>query len=155
MDAYLTEIILGLIGLNLLTIVALVVQHQRLGRLLRGNRGNNLEDTLNRMLGHQEKIMTAHKQLVHDHEILSKKYAQALRGCATIRFNPFQEQTGNQSYATALINERGDGVIFSSLYARDRMRVFAKPIHNFTSSHELTKEEHAALTEARSYQHTL
>lgn len=54
-----------------------------------------------------------------------------------------------QSFATALLNEHGDGVVISTLYSRERTSVFAKPIKKFDSEYELTPEETQALTEAR------
>ena len=53
---------------------------------------------------------------------------KASRGFETIRFNPFPDQGSNQSFAVGMVNEDGDGVVFSSLYSRERMSIFAKPI---------------------------
>jgi hypothetical protein len=39
------------------------------------------------------------------------------------------------------MNDEGNGVIMSSLYARDRMSIFAKPIVNGKSEFELSSEE--------------
>ena len=47
-----------------------------------------------------------------------------------------------------MLNEEGDGVVFSSLYSRERMSVFAKPIKNNKSEYELTSEEKEALKKA-------
>jgi hypothetical protein len=66
----------------------------------------------------------------------------------TIRFNPFPDQGSNQSFAIGLLNEEKDGVVISSLYSRERMSVFAKPIKNGKSDYELTQEEKEALQKA-------
>ena len=54
-----------------------------------------------------------------------------------------------QSFAVALLSENGDGAVLSSLYARDRMSVFAKPVKNFSSEFEMTEEEKEVLARAR------
>ena len=66
-----------------------------------------------------------------------------------MRFNPFPDQGSNQSFAIGMLNEEGDGVVFSSLYSRDRMSVFAKPIKNNKSEYELSDEERKVLDRAK------
>jgi len=76
---------------------------------------------------------------------------RSIQGVETIRFNAFKGtgEGGNQSFAIALLSENGDGTVVSSLYARDRMSVFAKPIKNFSSEFEMTAEERDAVTRAK------
>jgi hypothetical protein len=77
-----------------------------------------------------------------------KKSTQAVH---TVRFNPFKGTTGsggNQSFATAFLNEHGDGVVISSLYSRDHVSVFAKPVAQGKSEYELSEEEQQAIKEA-------
>ena len=57
---------------------------------------------------------------------------------------------GNQSFATGFLSEEKNGVIISSMYSRDHVSVFAKPIKNFISEQgELTAEEKDALNHAK------
>ena len=67
-----------------------------------------------------------------------------------MRFNPFKGTGGggNQSFAIALTDEKGDGVILSSLHARDRISIFAKAVQSGKSELGLTDEETTALTKA-------
>lgn len=83
-------------------------------------------------------------------EKVERRLRRSVQGVETIRFNPFKGtgSGGNQSFATALINEAGDGVVISSLYSRDRVSVFSKPIRNFVPEFELSEEERAALKKA-------
>ena len=37
-----------------------------------------------------------------------------------VRFNPFEDTGGNQSFALALLDGRGDGFVVSSLHSRTR-----------------------------------
>ena len=48
----------------------------------------------------------------------------------------------------ALMNDESNGVVISSLYARDRMSIFAKPITGGKSEFELSSEEKDVLAKA-------
>jgi hypothetical protein len=63
-----------------------------------------------------------------------------------VRFNPFEGDTGgNQSFALALLDGRGDGFVVSSLHARAVTRMYAKAVARGTSEAALSDEESAAL----------
>lgn len=95
-----------------------------------------------------DEFRTELEKYLHTVEVRLKT---SLRGINTLRFNPFQGDGsgGFQSFATAFLNEEGTGVIISSLHARDRMSVFAKPVSKFTSELTLTEEEQEALSKAK------
>jgi organic radical activating enzyme len=78
---------------------------------------------------------------------LDGRIKRKLHGAKTLRFNPFAGtgSGGNQSFATALLDEEGDGVVISTLYSREKMSVFAKPIKHRTSEFDLTDEEKEVL----------
>ena len=75
----------------------------------------------------------------------NQRLSSSVRHVRTLRYNPFPDQGGNQSFSTAWLDEKGDGVIITGLHARDTMRVYAKPIRNRVSDFELTVEERDAL----------
>jgi len=47
-----------------------------------------------------------------------------------VRFNPFSEVGGDQSFSIALMDGNNDGFMITALYTRDGNRVYAKPIQN-------------------------
>ena len=49
----------------------------------------------------------------------------------------------------ALVDENGHGVIMTGLHGRDDVRVYAKPLENWKSSHSLSAEEQEVLGTAR------
>ena len=65
-----------------------------------------------------------------------------------VRFNPFEETGGNQSFALALLDAEGDGWVLSSLHARSGTRVYAKSIAKGRSEAALSEEETAAIRQA-------
>lgn len=120
----------------------------RMRKLFKGSKAITLEslmaDVIARVehLGKQGELHDKHL-VIHDEQI------QKLgRGVKLIRFNPFPDMGGTQSFAVAIVNEKGDGVVFSSLYSRERMSVFAKPISGGKSDIELTPEEASVVAEA-------
>ena len=65
-----------------------------------------------------------------------------------VRFNPFSETGGDNSFALTLLDRDGSGVIISSLYMRDGARRYAKAIVRGASKNPLSKEEEASLKQA-------
>jgi uncharacterized Ntn-hydrolase superfamily protein len=127
--------------------------HRKLSHFLTGSDAQNLEQTI---LADRKKVQSLVEEniaLRSRLDITEKKLAQSVRSVQTIRFNPFADQGSNQSFATSLVDETGTGVVLSSLYARDRVSVFAKPVANFTSTYELTVEEKQALEETKKQQY--
>lgn len=64
-----------------------------------------------------------------------------------IRFNPFQNTGGDNSFIIALLDGKNNGVLISSLYMREGVRVYAKQIENGVSRHPLSEEEKKVLRE--------
>lgn len=59
-----------------------------------------------------------------------------------IRFNPYQETGGDQSFSIALLNNEGSGLVITSLHSRSGTRVFAKPVEKGKpTTHKLAEEE--------------
>jgi hypothetical protein len=68
-----------------------------------------------------------------------------------LSFKAFQglDSGGHQSFASAFLDENGNGLIISTLHSRDRVNVFAKEIKQFSAAVSLTEEEKTALTQAK------
>lgn len=121
---------------------------QRLSRLTTGTNGKNLEDAVYQLMEDHSIFQNRIERNEETTARINAEVKSSLRGSATIRFNAFADVGGKQSFATALINEHGDGVVISSIYTRDRMNVYAKPIVQFSSEYELSNEESRAVKEA-------
>ena len=73
----------------------------------------------------------------------------ALERVGVVRFNPYHDTGGDYSFAVALLDAAGGGVVITGLYHRDRCRVYAKPVATWGSSYTLTDEEREAIARAR------
>ena len=124
-----------LTGITILSIflgaVWAVITEKRLKRFFLGKKAKDLEETIITLQNEIEKLKSRKVKI------------------ETIRFNPFPDQGSNQSFAIGLLNEEGDGVVLSSLYSRERMSVFAKPVKKGLSEYELSAEEKEVLKKAQ------
>ena len=84
-----------------------------------------------------------------DLEALRADLAQALRHVAVVRYDAFGDMGGRLSFSAAIVDDRGDGVVLSSIHARGESRTYAKGITGGGSDTTLTPEEQQALSAAR------
>lgn len=140
-------------GASTLVIIILFIWiiwlQNKLSKLLVG-KSKNLDESLASLT---KEIDALKKFQAHAEETFKKtdiRLKRTISGLETIRFNPFKGDGsgGNQSFATAFLNEEKNGVIISSMYGRERMSIFSKPIKNLTSEYELTPEEREAMNKA-------
>ena len=67
-----------------------------------------------------------------------------------VRYDAFEDVGGNQSFALALYDDNGDGMIINGLIGRTDCRVYAKPLVGGRSDRNLSQEERRAIEEALS-----
>jgi len=133
----------------LLEVIWMVITEKRLKRFFLGKKAKDLEDTISILESDIIKLNKAKDSIEKEITQINTKIRKSVRGLETIRFNPFPDQGSNQSFAIGMLNEDGDGLVMSSLYSRERMSVFAKPIKGGISEYELSAEEKEALQKAR------
>jgi hypothetical protein len=74
---------------------------------------------------------------------------RSLQQLGLVRYQAYHDVGGDHSFALALLDSSGEGVVINSLYHRDRCRVYAKPVSGWTSPITLTDEENQAIERAR------
>jgi hypothetical protein len=123
---------------------------RRLRRLIGDREGARLDELLDRQFKRLDTVderVEALNKLHHELEGLSQRSIQKV---GVIRFNPFNDTGGDQSFAIALLDADGNGVVLSSLHGRADTRVFAKQVQAGRSKHALSDEEQAAIRKALS-----
>lgn len=140
----LITIVIILIGLNIRLEI-------KLKNLLKGKNAKTLEDSIISAHNNLEKLNDFQKEAIDHFVSVEKRLNRSVQAVETVRFNPFKGtgEGGGQSFSTSFISENGDGVVVSSLYSRDRVSVFSKPITNFQSSFELTEEEKSIIEKSK------
>lgn len=94
------------------------------------------------LLKNQEELKLLSKTC-QDDKIKAREYIQKV---GLIRFNPFSDTGGQQSFVVSLLDETNSGVIFSHLFGRHGSRWFAKKVIKGKSQEvELTEEEQKAI----------
>jgi hypothetical protein len=122
----------------------------KIKRLTRGKNGASLEDALKSMNSDIAATHKFQKELEQYLTTVESRLKKSLQGFSNVNFNAFSgAESGAKSFATAFVNEKGNGLIISSLNARDRLSVFTKDINNWKSELELSEEEQIALTKAK------
>ncbi len=146
-------IVLFLIVLGLAGWIALLEwRHRQLANafrlLMTGRGGSDLEATLLDFvtrLNHNEQLTQAMDHRVTDLEV---KQPYLVQHVGVVRFNPFADKGGDQSFVLAILDNHADGVVLSSLHTRTDVRVYAKPVVGGQSTYTLTAEEKEAIARA-------
>ncbi len=133
--------------------VFLLARQQRLlgqyQQLMTGTSGGNLEALLNDHVATVHRTSERLESLDEQVKRLETSGFLSFQHLGMLRFNPFHDTGGDQSFAVALADGHGNGVVISSLHARDVTRVYAKPLHSWESTYPLTDEEKQAIVLAR------
>ncbi len=146
-------IVLGLIGLVLLILLVLfLIQTIRLRRALRGYRAlvgdgapGSLAEVMQSHVARVDAVARRMDDISATHSELERRAMTSLQHIGLVRFNPFEDTGSDQSFAIALLDERRDGIVMSSLHGRANTRLFAKPVEGGTSRHTLSDEEAQAI----------
>ncbi len=81
-------------------------------------------------------------------EDLQKESRFFVQKVGIVRFNPFSEVGGDQSFSIALLDGQDSGLVITSLYTREGNRVYGKPIKKSESKYLLSDEEKQAIAQA-------
>jgi hypothetical protein len=149
----------GALALALLLGVLLIEQGRRVGRLERRLRslmagaGPGADRmSLGELISSQGARLDMTRDEVEKLRValadLDKAVARSVQYVGLVRFNPFADTGGDQSFAVALLDRRGDGVVISSLHGRTATRFYAKPVKGGNSPLSLSDEEVQALKQA-------
>lgn len=110
--------------------------------------GGDLVRAMDELLASEKKNSTEIKKLAREVLDLSKMQLVPMQKLGLVRFNPFNETGGDQSFCLCLLDGEGNGFLLTTLHTRDRTRVYTKPVSGGRSKYELSQEESRALGEA-------
>ena len=146
-------LVVGVMGAVIIGLVIVaVMQSRRLRRasdayrsLVSDSQGGSLQQLLDAHLGKVVEVGAQLERLSQLHEYLEVRSRGSLQHIGLVRFNPFEDTGSDQSFAIALLDDRRDGIVLSSLHGRGQTRVFAKPVEGGESKHTLSDEESQAI----------
>jgi Protein of unknown function (DUF4446) len=144
--------IVGLAGVTVLLLILLVFVARQTGRLrrrldvlTRGADGGSLDSVLDTHLEQVFRVARELDELSARAAVLEAANRRAIQRVGLVRFNPFEDTGGNQSFALALTDSQGNGFVISSLHSRTGTRLYAKAIGDGRSDGALSAEESEAL----------
>lgn len=124
-------------------------QKNNIKRITRNGKSESLLEVVSEVLDSEKKLTKLLAELDKKVEGLifdSQFYIQKI---GLVRFNPFNDTGGDQSFILALVDEKDSGVVISGLHTRNGTRWYAKKIQEGKGvEHELSSDEIKAIKTA-------
>lgn len=147
---------LAIVGaVTLIALLAAVVLALRVGKLRREYvilRGDGEErDVLAAVSKGMRRVEAIDRRVdgvVADQQQIEAVARFALQRFALVRYDAFEDMGGRLSFSAALLDDHGDGVVFTSINGRTETRTYGKPIKALSSEHNLSDEEREAIRAA-------
>jgi HAMP domain-containing protein len=151
-NAYAPYLWAGLAAVVALLLVWLLALQVKLGRAVRrydrvtrGVDGGTLQQILEKEIWRIQEATEKTGALETYYQNLAADLRRCVQRVGVVRFNPFQDIGGNQSFSIALLDAQGDGVVLTGMHGRNDTRFYVKPILSNGSTHDLSPEEQQAI----------
>lgn len=150
---YQVQLILALGTLVLLCVALLLSVLIRFRRIYRqsqvffqGKNGEDMEGLIKKNEQDLKKLDADIQELYNISNKINTLAQKSIHRVGMVRFNPFKDIGGDQSFSVALLDGKNSGITFSSLHTREGTRVYVKPIVKGKSEkYTLTEEENQAI----------
>lgn len=111
-----------------------------------GKDGQSLEELILKNIKNIETMNSEVQEVFDFCNKLHKLVTRSIHKVGLVRFNPFNDIGGDQSFSVALLDGKDSGFIISSLHTKEGTRVYAKPlVEGKSSKYQLTEEELQAI----------
>jgi len=95
-----------------------------------------------------KEVLRQFEELKKSVEKISQKSKASVQKVGMVRYNPFSDVGGDQSFSIALLDGENNGIVITSLFSRDGNRVYGKSVKNGKSEYSLSSEEKKAIEKA-------
>lgn len=112
------------------------------------NKNQKEPESLGDITEYLKKLKESHEEISRGLKELKEENKKNLQKIGMVRYNPFQESGGEQSFSIAVLDGNNNGFVMTSLHYRESNRVYAKPIEQGKSKYQLSKEELEAINKA-------
>lgn len=131
-----------LVGLTVLLFKAL----GNYNRLTFGVTKKTLTEVLNNFLESEKLTKSELQKVLSEIKSLKLESESFIQKIGLVRFNPFSDTGGDQSFSLAILDEKENGIVITSLFARTGVRWYVKKVHLGRGiEHDLSKEEKEAI----------
>ena len=143
-------LVLGMVVWIIIITVLLIQTIIHYRRLTKNITKKDLKTILSEILNCHQTTVKQLKELDVIVQKISKNITTHIQKIGFIRFNPFSQTGGDQSFVLSLLDEKNNGFVLSSLHSRDTTRFYAKTIKNGKGDgYQLSKEEKRAIKSAK------
>jgi len=141
-------LVVGLLAL--LVSLWLVLRTRRLARLgaFRPQMPADLQTRLDNEIARADRLNAQVQELAARLPVVERQSAASLQRVGIVRYNPFADTGGQQSFAVAMLDSRGSGFVISSLHSRQATRIYLKQVSAGRSDTALSDEESDAIKQA-------
>ena len=130
------------------TLLVQTIIHYR--RLTKNITKKDLKTALTEILNYHQTTAKQLKELDLLVQEITKNISTHIQKIGFIRFNPFPQTGGDQSFVLSLLDEKNNGFVLSSLHSRDTTRFYAKTVKDGKGDgYQLSKEEKRAIKSAK------
>jgi hypothetical protein len=145
-----SELVYAALGILALWLLVLTIIYWRTlshyNKLTKGISEKSLKSVLEKLLKDADISKTDIDYLKEYCAKIEKDGLLHIQKLGLVRFNPFKDTGGDQSFILSLIDGKDTGVLISGLYSRTGTRWYAKKIKDGKGvEHDLTDEEKKAL----------
>ena len=118
--------------------------------LSKGVTSQNLSEILEKILAELDLSKKQMHEIIRRCDKIEQEGLLHIQKIGMLRFNPFSDTGGDQSFILAILNGKDDGVLLSSLHGRTGTRWYAKKVNEGKGiEHDLSAEEKLAIKQAK------
>lgn len=121
---------------------------QRIESALGGADTKSIEQSLNQYFKRIQELELKATDAADGINRLGKQVDLASQKISIVRFNPFGDTGGDQSFSLAVLDTNNSGYVLTSIHGRENTRTYIKPIDMGVSKYTLSKEEKQAIDQA-------
>lgn len=145
--AELFAIILGVVALvvAVLVFVSFTAVRRRIVTIQRRGQEETILEAVAEQIEEVRALRGDIRRLGADVQALSDAFRGTIQRFAVYRFDAFEDMGGQLSFAAALLNDYGDGLVISCINGRREARTYAKPVAKAQSAYNLSPEEQEAI----------
>ncbi len=148
--------LVGILGILVIIMYLLIINllynlnymKKRYKKMMTGVDGANLERMMIGCIDSTKAVADENAKLWEENKAIRELLGKALTRVAVVRFRAFEDMGSDLSYAVAMLDSHNNGVVMSSIFAREDSRSYVKPISEGRSQYALTEEEADALHQA-------
>lgn len=142
-------LILILFILNISNRIKIKMLKSKYLKFMNGLSGVNIESVLDACIDKVNFVIDKNKEIEYQMNSIERNMYYCIQKVGVVRYNAFDDVGSDLSYSIAMLDNNDDGLVISSLYARESSSTYAKPVAGGRSRYALSVEELKAIDIAK------